>query len=141
MAKDTDHRIVRDILINEGWDITHDPYILENFNPDWEIDLGAEKMIAAERNTEKIAVEVKGFREASFAYEFHGVVGQYIHYRIGLEFVEPDRRLILAVPVDVFETHFLRPGIRISVERNEINLMIYNPLNKKLERWISNQIK
>jgi XisH protein len=79
MAKDIDHRIVRDILISEGWNITHDPYVLENFNPDWEIDLGAEKMIAAERNTEKIAVEIKGFREASFAYEFHGAVGQYIH--------------------------------------------------------------
>jgi hypothetical protein len=62
MARAINHQIVKALLIQEGWEITHDPYILEDLNPDWEIDLGAEKMIAAEKEREKIAVEIKGFR-------------------------------------------------------------------------------
>lgn len=135
MARDIDHQIVKKLLIADGWVITHDPYILEGLNPDWEIDLGAERMIAAEKAQEKIAIEVKGFRDTSFAYEFHGAVGQYIHYRIGLETIEPDRVLILAVPVEVYETHFSRQGIRLSVERNNIKLLVYNPLSQKIEKW------
>jgi hypothetical protein len=141
MARDFDHSIVRTLLTNEGWLITHDPYILENFNPDWEIDLGAERLLAAERESEKIAIEIKGFREASFAHEFHGAVGQFIHYRLGLEYIDPTRKLILAVPVDVYETHFMRQGIQISVERNGINLLVYNPSEIKIVKWILNQTK
>jgi XisH protein len=136
MARDINHQIVKTLLIQEGWVITHDPYILEDLNPDWEIDLGAEKMIAAEKELEKIAVEIKGFREASFAYEFHGAVGQYFNYRIGLETVEPERVLILAVPIEVYETHFLRQGVRLSVEKNQIKLLIYNSLTKTIEKWM-----
>ncbi len=54
MARDIDHRIVKELLIQDGWTITHDPFILENLNPDWEIDLGAEKMIAAEKGWKKL---------------------------------------------------------------------------------------
>jgi hypothetical protein len=41
------------------WTITHDPYYLNDKikNIRYEIDLGAEKLLAAERGSEKIAVE------------------------------------------------------------------------------------
>jgi len=136
MARDIDHRIVKELLIQDGWAITHDPFILENLNPDWEIDLGAEKMIAAEKGMEKIAVEIKGFREVSFAYEFHGAVGQYINYRIGLETVDPERILILAVPIEVYETHFSRQGVRLSIDKNAIKLLVYNPATQQIDRWM-----
>lgn len=136
MARDIDHPIVKRLLIEDGWGITHDPYILEHFNPDWEIDLGAEQLIAAEREAQKIAVEIKGFRKASFAHEFHEAVGQYINYRIGLSVVEAERKLILAVPVEAYETHFSRPGIRLSIERNQISLLVYNPSALKIEQWL-----
>jgi hypothetical protein len=46
------------------------------------IDLAAEKLIAAEREGEKIAVEVKSFLERSSAIsEFHTALGQFINYR------------------------------------------------------------
>ena len=136
MARDVDHPIVKRLLIEDGWGITHDPYILEQFNPDWEIDLGAEQLIAAEREAQKIAVEIKGFRQASFAHEFHAAVGQYVTYRIGLSVVEAERKLILAVPIEVYETHFFRPGIRLSVERNQIGLLVYNSSALKIEQWL-----
>jgi hypothetical protein len=69
MAKDKYHYLVKQALIDEGWEITHDPYPLRKWNPDWEIDLGAERMIAAEKGSEKIAIEVKTFLAASFGNE------------------------------------------------------------------------
>ncbi len=63
MAKDFFHDLVKTALINDGWTITHDPYELQGNDPDWQIDLGAEIVIAAEENERKIAVEVKSYLE------------------------------------------------------------------------------
>lgn len=64
MAKDFFHSIVRAALEREDWKITHDPYeiktdVLELFDSRMQVDLGAEKLIAAFKGKEKIAVEVK----------------------------------------------------------------------------------
>ena len=93
MAKDIYHQQVREALIKDGWTITHDPLALENQGErmDYEIDLGAEKLIGAERGTEKIAVEVKSFLKASLTNEFHGILGQYIVYEEALEYLASDR--------------------------------------------------
>ncbi|HIE29074.1 TPA: hypothetical protein EYP66_17515 [Candidatus Poribacteria bacterium] len=42
--------------------MTHDPYTLTFGNKDVYVDLGAERLLAAEKNDEKIAVEIKSFR-------------------------------------------------------------------------------
>jgi hypothetical protein len=59
MARDSFHLTVRKALEKDGWSITHDPYELEIGGPDYEIDLGAEKIFAAQKGPKKIAVEVK----------------------------------------------------------------------------------
>ena len=61
MAKDLFHDAVRNALIKDGWQITEDPLFLKIGGVELYIDLGAEKLIAAERNNEKIAVEIKSF--------------------------------------------------------------------------------
>lgn len=68
MAKDLFHETVKLALQKDGWMITHDPLPLldKARNIDYEIDLGAEKLIGAERGQEKIAIEVKNFLRASF---------------------------------------------------------------------------
>lgn len=60
-AKDAFHELVRTALENEEWIITHDPYHIDLGFVDFYIDLGAERLIAATRNGEKIAVEIKTF--------------------------------------------------------------------------------
>ncbi len=75
MAKDIFHHLVKEALIKDGWVITHDPYSFNKWDPEWEIDLGAEKIIAAKKENQKIAVEIKSFLATSFAYEFHQVLG------------------------------------------------------------------
>ena len=59
MAKDKLNSVVKEVLVNDGWIITDDPYIMVDYDPEWEVDFGAEKIIAAVRGKKKIAVEVK----------------------------------------------------------------------------------
>ena len=61
MAKDLFHDAIRNALIKDGWQVTEDPLFLKIGGVELYIDLGAEKLIAAERNNEKIAVEIKSF--------------------------------------------------------------------------------
>ncbi len=137
MAKDLLHTIVRDTLINDGWTVTHDPYQMKDYDPAWEVDFGAEKIIAAERGMEKIAVEAKSFLETSFAHEFHGILGQYLDYRSGLKRLEPDRKLYLAVPVEVWEADFQRVGIKNALNDYEVDLFLYDPIEKIIVAWIT----
>lgn len=74
MAKDKIHDLVKQVLINDGWTITHDPYITETNDVEYEVDLAAEKILAAEKEGKKIAVEVKSFIATSFVYEFHRIL-------------------------------------------------------------------
>ena len=60
-AKDRFHAVVRIALEKEQWTVTDDPLRLEVGGTKFEIDLGAEQLLAAERGTEKIAVEIRDF--------------------------------------------------------------------------------
>ena len=60
-AKDLYHDTVCTALIKDGWTITHDPLILKIGGRSVFVDLGTQKLIAAERGSEKIAVEIKSF--------------------------------------------------------------------------------
>ena len=83
-AKDVYHDAVRDALQKEQWKITHDPLYLAVGGVEMYIDLGAEPLLAAEKDDEKIAVEVKSFLQPSTISEFHTAVGQFLNYRRAL---------------------------------------------------------
>ncbi|MFN8347758.1 MAG: element excision factor XisH family protein [Spirosomataceae bacterium] len=135
MAKDLYHYAVREALMNDGWVITNDPYIIETDDVNYEVDLGAEKMIAAEKENEKIAVEIKSFTASSFVYEFHRVLGQMLNYSIGLEDFEPDRKLYLAVPLNIYEDSFHLSFVQKAIKRFKIKLIVYDSKLKKVIRW------
>ena len=80
MAKDIYHNIVKRALEADGWIITHDPYYLKANPHVLRVDLGAERLIAAEKGAEKIAIEIKTFNKDSFIYEFYEASGQYEFY-------------------------------------------------------------
>jgi tRNA threonylcarbamoyladenosine modification (KEOPS) complex Pcc1 subunit len=99
MPKDRFHDQVKASLVKDFWLITHDPYSIQISEAvKLKIDLGAESTIAAERDQEKIAVEIKSFITDSDISEFHAALGQYLNYIQALEDREPDRVLYLAVP-------------------------------------------
>ena len=64
-ALDLYHSQVRNALIKDGWTITNDPLTLELEDRNLYVDFGAERLLEAERGTEKIAVEIKAFRNPS----------------------------------------------------------------------------
>jgi XisH protein len=75
-AKDRFHEAVKVALQKEQWVITDDPLKIEVGGTKFEIDLGAEQLLAAERAGEKIAVEVKTFLGDSPVTDYHAALGQ-----------------------------------------------------------------
>ena len=136
-AKDTFHQLVKTALENEGWIITHDPYRIDLGFVDFYIDLGAERLIAATKNGEKIAVEIKTFLGASTISEFHIAVGQFINYRIALEEEEAERQLYLAIPSEIYKRFFKYPFIQTVVRINQIPLIIYSVEKETIAQWIN----
>jgi XisH protein len=102
--KDRFHELVKQALIQTGWTITDDPLYLSIGNINVQIDLAAEPLIAATKDDQKIAVEVKSFINTSQITDFYGSLGQYLTYRVALKLKEPDRELYLAVPKPAYET-------------------------------------
>lgn len=80
-ARDLFHQAVRTALEKEGWIITDDPLEVELEEITFRIDLGAERLIAAEKGEQKIAVEIKSFASNSAVSEFHTALGQFLNYQ------------------------------------------------------------
>lgn len=83
-AKDIFHEAVKQALEKEQWVITDDPLKLKFGNINFQIDLGAERVIAAEKAGEKIAVEIKSFLNPSAITDFYAALGQFLSYRLAL---------------------------------------------------------
>lgn len=135
-VKDRFHATVRIALEKEQWKITDDPLLLEVGGTKFEIDLGAEQLLAAERGEEKIAVEIKSFLGDSPLTDYHVALGQFLNYRLALEIDEQTRVLYLAIPVTAYQAFFKREFAQISVERYGIKLIIYDPIQEVIVKWI-----
>ena len=135
-AKDAFHEVVKSALQRDGWLITHDPYPLQAGTFDLAIDLGAEKVIAAEREGMKIAVEIKSFLGPSKISEFYRALGQFIAYRAALGVQDTKRVLYLAISSNIYEGFFITPFIQGLIEQNQMLLLIYNIDGEVIERWL-----
>ncbi|MCU0338580.1 MAG: XisH family protein [Spirosomaceae bacterium] len=136
MAKDFYHENVRLALEKDGWIITHDPYPLKVDDVGYEIDFGAEPLIAAQKDETTIAVEVKSFIAPSTVNEFHKAVGQFNDYYVALEVKDPQRTLFLAIPEDIWMRFFLKPIIQKSLARIQAKVIVYNPFKNEIVQWI-----
>jgi len=136
MAKDFYHENVREALEKDGWLITHNPYSVKVEEVGYEIDFGAEPLIAAEKEESKIAVEVKSFVGPSAINEFHKAVGQFNDYAVVLEIKDPERVLFLAVPEETWQRFFQKQVIQKSLARIKAKVIIYNPSNNTIVQWI-----
>ncbi|MBE9063749.1 element excision factor XisH family protein [cf. Phormidesmis sp. LEGE 11477] len=101
------------------------------------IDLAAERLIIAERKEEKIAVEVKSFISASPVSDFHVALGQFLNYRMMLEIEEPDRKLYLAVPLEIHATFFQGSFMKAAVKRHSLKIIVYEPTVEEIVQWIN----
>lgn len=137
MAKDVFHQQVKNALIKDGWTITNDPLTIRISEAvKVQIDLAAENAIAAERDSEKIAVEIKSFIAGSDINEFHTALGQYLNYCQALEEKQPERTVYLAVPDETYKDFFQLPFIQRSIQRYQMKLITYDPKKEEIRQWI-----
>ncbi|MEM1123969.1 MAG: element excision factor XisH family protein [Bacteroidota bacterium] len=109
MAKDKYHHTVVEALESDGWTITDDPLYLDIFTTTLEVDLGAERLIAATKGKEKIAIEIKSFIGVSRISDFYKALGQFNYYLTIMEDDEPDRTLFLAIPETAYNDLMKEP--------------------------------
>ena len=136
-ARDVFHQAVKQALIKDGWTITADPLVVQFGSIDLYIDLGAEKLIAAEKAGTQIAVEIKGFLGASVVSEFHTALGQFLNYRFALQEKDPSRMLYLAIPLDIYSTFFTLAFTQGVIAQYQVKLLIYQPETQEVRQWIS----
>ena len=136
MARNTFHQAVRTALEKAGWLITHDPFSFEFGETNFEIDLGAESLIAAERASELIAVEIKSFLSKSALFDFHLALGQFLNYRFALEQTQPKRKLFLAIPEDAYFDFFQRPFVQKILTHHSVALIVYNAQSEVILLWL-----
>lgn len=136
-AKDVFHQAVRHALEKDGWTITDDPLLIDLKEVRVFVDLGAERLIAAERENETIAVEVKSFVSGSTISEFHTALGQFINYRLFLRLSDPKRSLYLAVPSETYEEFFKGKIISQVIQENALKIIVYEPISEVIEQWIN----
>ena len=137
-AKDFYHNTVVNALIKDGWIITDDPlYLRLTKGKKLFIDLGAQQLIAAEKGLEKIAVEIKSFRQASEMKDLEEALGQFVLYNYVLSRYQPDRKLYLAVTKEIGERVFEEEAGQILIEENVIKLFTFDPIKEEIVKWIS----
>lgn len=134
-ARDLYHDAVKAALINDGWTITHDPLKLPWGRRDLFVDLGAEKLLAAEKAGRKIAVEIKSFTGMSLIDDLEKAIGQFVLYRSLLARKEPDRELYLAVPKQILRDIFDEQLAELLFEDKLAKIFSFDPDQEVIVKW------
>jgi hypothetical protein len=136
-AKDLYHDNVKNALVKDDWKITHDPLRIRlTRGKNLFVDLGAERLLAAERGIEKIAVEVKSFTRPSDMKDLEEAVGQFVLYAHLLVRYYPEYKLFLAVTENVCKTVFEEEAGQTLIEDGIIRLFSFDPNQEVIVRWI-----
>ena len=133
--RDLYHSTVRKALIKDGWLITDDPFVIQYKGLRLYADLGAEKPLAAEKDGQKIVVEIKVFGTPSLINELENAVGQYAVYRTFLKQIYPDHQLFLALPHDIYQDFFQHPAVKIIISDHNIHLIVFDPDKEEIIKW------
>lgn len=136
-AKDAIHDAVRNALVKDGWTITEDPYRIRYQGDRLYADLAAEKVIAAERGPDRIAVEIKTFGGPSVLYDFEQAMGQFLLYQTVMEETDPGRRIVLGVSDIGYKALQSEPSVLLTLERRHIPLVVIALDTEEVVRWTS----
>lgn len=135
-AKDIFHDAVKNALIKDGWTITYDPLRLTYGDEEMYADLGAERLLAAAKGAQRIAMEIKSFLGASRVTDLERALGQYVLYHDVLEEIEPERVLYLAVSERVVQQIFVEPLGQMLMRKQRARLMVFDPIREVIVQWI-----
>ncbi|MFN4254679.1 MAG: element excision factor XisH family protein [Saprospiraceae bacterium] len=135
-AIDFIHPTVRAALEKDGWKIINDPLFIpvEGLSGLF-IDLAAQHILEAERDGEKIAVEIKGFGEQSLTHDFYLALGQVLVYKHAMAEQGLDWPLFLAMPTQEFSRLEKVPLFIQLLDKFTINLLIVDIENQSITSW------
>jgi hypothetical protein len=137
--KDKYHDDVRTALEKDGWKITDDPLTLQVGKREIYIDLGAERIvIAAEKQGEQIAVEIKSLLGKSYFVDYYQSLGQFLVYRLALQKAQSSRLIYLAIPNSAFEAFIEIDLFRDAWLEFSVSLIIFDEKEKQIVKWIKN---
>jgi hypothetical protein len=136
-AKDAIHDAVRNALVKDGWTITEDPYRIRYQGDKLYADLAAEKVIAAERGPDRIAVEIKSFGGPSVLHEFEQAMGQLLLYQTVMEETDPGRRVVLGVSDIGYKALRNKPSAVLTLERRRVPVVVIAVDTEEVIRWTS----
>lgn len=137
-ARDIYHNTVRLALEKDGWTITHDPFPLQIGKKRLSADLGAERLISAEKELQKIVVEVKSFVGQSDVKDLQQGLGQYVLYNQILNEMEIKRVLYLAVSQPTFNSVFSIELGQILLKNQIVRLIVFDDESEVIVQWIPN---
>ncbi len=99
-------------------------------------DFGAERLLAAERGTEKIAVEIKTFRSPSPIADLEQAIGQYSLYEGILQLLEAPHILYLAIPEEAFAQIFSERIGLLALKKRIKRAFVFDPIQEEIVRWL-----
>lgn len=134
-AKDKFHNTVKLALEKEQWVITADPLKFQYGGVKFRIDLAADRLLAAERQNERIAIEIKSFLNDSPLTDFHAALGQFQNYRSALRKTDPERTLYLAVPLGVYRSFFQFQFVQEAIVEHQLLIIVYDIENEVIVEW------
>ena len=136
-AKDKIHDALVAALEKDGWTITNDPYFVRVGKRKAFVDLAADKIIAATKENQKIAVEGKSFIGSSELTEFERALGQYGIYILAIEEKEPDRVLDVGMPQEFYEDFMQDPFFQKVARFHALNIIVFDEIKEEIIRWIN----
>jgi XisH protein len=131
------HNSVKNALTKDGWSITDDPYVIRYRTTTLYADLGAERPISAERDGQKLVVEVKSFIGASKIQDLKEALGQYDIYLYLLEETAPDRKLYIAISKVAYDTFFTQDVTQLILNRHQLPIIVVDLETEEIIQWIN----
>ncbi|MEH2006409.1 element excision factor XisH family protein [Nostoc sp.] len=144
--RDSIHNRVKQVIVKDGWKITHDPYVISYGERFLFIDLAATisstlnqaqgSFIGATKENQRIAIEIKDFRGQSVIADLDQALGQYTLYQLLLSRMEPERELYLAITDTIYSNLFNEPIGELVITEMLLKLIIINLQTLEVRRWI-----
>lgn len=92
--------------------------------------------IKAQRSDEQLAlIEVKGL-EQSPVHQLMELLGQYLTYRVALDYLSIEIPLYMAVPLGSYQSIFQHVLGQELMSRYEIPLLIFDSVEEEIVQWI-----
>ncbi len=137
-AKDIYHDSFVRALIKEGWTVTHDPLTIQIDATTLLVDIGAERIVTADRDGERIAVEIKSFVSLSSVQDLKEAVGQFWLYELALRKspAHRDRTLFLAIREEMYEAVFVKGIGKLFLENRALQIIVFDEDLEEIRQWI-----